>query len=181
MVKGVKMEGTRERKSGRKGVKVRHQWTELPEWWIRSVYMCRTVLVRVSLGETWEASCLCRSAKQKEPLTIHPHIYISYFFICAFLLIVFILYLTLYSTNLLTPSTAFLALSIHDKGNGHIVHIYLSLLSSKMDNFQHWEIHRCANIAQLYFSLAHFSFSVFGHFAFGLQADKDENSISLYP
>lgn len=118
MAKGVKIEGTSERKRGRKEVKARHQWTELPEWWIRSVYMCRPVLVRASLGETWEASCLCRSAKQKEPLTIHPHIsylsFVPFVWFCLFFDI-------LNSTKLLTPSTAFFGLTINMEGNGHKV------------------------------------------------------------
>lgn len=48
---------------------------------------CVYVQACVGESETWEASCLCRSAKQKEPLTIHPHI--SYFSFVSLLILFF--------------------------------------------------------------------------------------------
>lgn len=169
------MEGTRERKRGRKGATARHQWTELPEWWIRSVYMCRPVLVRASLGETWEASCLCRSAKQKEPLTTHPHIsyfsFVPFFWFCLFFNI-------LYSTKLLTASTAAFGFNINQEGNGHIRLMWFARVSfhSKFISIS-TEKDTIVQIMHTYtFRLLNSAFS-----AFGLNADKDENSIYLPP
>lgn len=70
-------------------------------------------VVRVSLGETWEASCLCRSAKQKEPLPIHPHIpyfsFVPFSWFCLWSCLS--LFNIVCSTDLLPPRTAFLALT----------------------------------------------------------------------